>query len=115
MLIGVIAALAFAYYLWSTTPPQNTSYSITSLGIRAHDQLYRFEEITRWWLEDKWGQTLLVIDTPYRFPPRLHLLLHTLKPKSIEDILSQYVLMEKPKATPLDRAGVWLASKFPLE
>ena len=115
MLIATLAALIFAYYLWSTVPPQATTYSITTWGVRAHNQLYRFDEINRWWTEEKWGHSLLVLETPLRFPPRLHLLLDKVKPKDVEATLAPYLLQEKPEPTPLDRAGTWLSSKFPLE
>lgn len=115
MLIATLAALIFAYYLWSTVPPETVTHSITTWGVRAHSQLFHFEEITRYWFEDKWGHPLLVINTPGRFPVRLHLLLDKITPQQIEDALSPYLLKEKPDPTPLDRAGAWLASKFPLE
>src|SRR3989344_4471297 len=74
MLIATLAALIFAYYLWSTVPPQATTYSITTWGVRAHNQLYRFDEINRWWTEEKWGHSLLVLETPLPPPPPAPLL-----------------------------------------
>ena len=114
LFIATLAALFFAYYLWSTIPPENTEYSLTTWGIRAHGRLYRWTEMDRWWLDTKWGKPLLSIDTPFRFPPRLHLILGTAKTKNLTDIMGSYLLMEKPEPTPMDKAGTWLAVKFPL-
>ena len=114
MLIATLAALLFAYYLWSTAAPEMTSYSITTWGIRANAQLYRWSEMDRWWLDEKWGKPILVIDTPLRFPPRLHLILGSTKSQEITAIMSTHLILDKPLPTPMDKAGSWLSAKFPL-
>ncbi|MBI2587242.1 hypothetical protein HYW29_00295 [Candidatus Amesbacteria bacterium] len=114
MLIATLAALLFAYYLWSTSTPEMTSYSITTWGIRANAQLYRWPEMNRWWLDQKWACPILVIDTPFRFPPRLHIILSSAKSKDVSILMSKYLIMDKPLPTPIDLAGSWLAAKFPL-
>lgn len=114
MLIATLAALLFAYYLWSTATPEMTSYSISNWGIRAHERLYRWQEMDRWWLDSKWGKDLLVIDTPFSFPPRLHLILGATKTKDVSDIMAKYLIMEKPLPTTLDKTSSWLSAKFPL-
>lgn len=114
MLIATLAALLFAYYLWSTATPEMTSYSITSWGIRANSQLYRWSEMDRWWLDEKWGKSILVIGTPFHFPPRLNLILGPTKSQDITAIMSSHLIMDKPLPTAMDKAGLWLATKFPL-
>lgn len=115
MLIAVIVAIVFAYYMWSTVAPEDTQYVLTTRGVRAHGQLYLWQELTRWWIEDKGGHKMLMIDSPLNFPKRLHLLLGSLDEKTVENIMGTYLLQEKPLETPLDKAGRWLADKFPLQ
>ena len=115
MLIALMAALIFAYYLWSTIPPEPVDHSITNLGIRTANELYRWNEFSRWWAEDKWNQQVLIVETPLRFPPRLHLLLESKSAKDVTKIMTDRLLLDKPALTQLDKASSWLAAKFPLE
>ncbi len=114
MPIAVIIAMVLAYYMWSTVPPEDTEYTITTRGIRAHRQLYLWQALTRWWLEDTGGHKILVVDTPLNFPKRLHLGLGSQDADQVANIMSKYLLQEKPAETALDKAGRWLADKFPL-
>ena len=115
VLIMVMAAAIFAYYAWSTVPPEESEYVITTRGLRVHGQLYRWEELSRWWMEDKWGYKLMVVDTPLSFPRRLHVVLGTASEAKVKEVMEKYVLMERPEPTAMDRAGKWVAEKFPLE
>jgi hypothetical protein len=114
MLIAVIVAMIFAYYMWSTVPPESTEYVITTRGMRIHGQLYLWQELTRWWIEDKWGHKMLLVDAPLSFPKRIHLVLGEIDAQKLEEIMGKYLLMEKPLETSMDKAGRWLADKFPL-
>ena len=114
MLIAVLASMVFAYYVWSTIPPEQVEYALTSRGIRAHGQLYRWHDMDRWWIDQKWQDKVLNIDTPMHFPRRLHLLLGQLDEEKVKEVMGRYVTMEKPEDTAMDRAGRWLSDKFPL-
>ncbi len=115
MLIATIAAMIFAYYIWSTVPPEDVEYSITTRGVRVHGQLYRWEDLVQWWFEDKWGQKMLVIATPLAVAKRLHLLLGQTPEDSVKQVMEKHLVMEKPPETVTDKAGKWVAEKFPLE
>lgn len=114
MLVATLAAGVFAYYVWSTVPPQEVEYKITSRGVRMHNQLYTWAEMARWWVEEKWGYKLLAVDVPASFPKRLYLVM-TDNESQVKEAMGKYVLMEKPAETSMDRAGKWLTEKFPLE
>ncbi|KKS32743.1 MAG: hypothetical protein UU93_C0005G0051 [Candidatus Amesbacteria bacterium GW2011_GWA2_42_12] len=115
MLVAVIVAMVFAYYVWSTVPPEEVEHVLTTRGIRVYSQLYRFEDMDRWWIEDKWGHKILMIDAPMLFPKRLHLVLTNVDEKAVTEALGEYVLMEKPIETSIDKMGNWLSERFPLE
>ena len=114
MLVVTLVAGIFAYYVWSTVPPQEVEYKITSRGVKMHGRLYTWEEMARWWIEEKWGHKLLAVDTPASFPKRLYLVLAD-NQSQVEEAMGKYVLMESPAETSMDRAGKWLSEKFPLE
>lgn len=114
MSIAVLAAIVFAYYVWSTVPPEKTDYVITSKGIRMHGQIYVWSELVRWWIDEKWGHSVLVVDAPASFPKRLHLILEDVNIDQLKQIMARYVVEEKPQDTSIDKASRWLAEKFPL-
>lgn len=114
MLIAVVAATLFAYYIWSTVPPERTDYAITTKGLHVHGQTYLWQELTRWWIDDKFGHKLLVVEAPLSLQRRLHLVLENIDLPQLQQIMSTYLTMEKPADTPADKAGKWLSDKFPL-
>lgn len=114
MLIITLAAILFAYYMWSTVPPREIEYKITTRGIYIHDQRYPWTEMSRWWVENKWGYQLLIIDVSSNFFGRIYLVLAN-NEEQVKTSMNKYLLMEKPKETTLDKLGKWLTEKFPLE
>jgi hypothetical protein len=115
MLIGVVAALIFAYYMWSTVKPDDTEYKITTRGIRAHGRLYMWDVLTRWWIEEKWAQKMLMVETPVNAAGRIVMPLGETKDGDVEKVMEKFLLKEAPEPTQLDKMGKWLAEKFPLE
>lgn len=115
MLIAVLAAICFAYYVWSTVPPEEAEYAVTDRGIRAHGQLYRHEELSAWWIDSKLGQQVLVVDAPLVAGRRLHLVLKDVTLGQLTETLGKHLIMEKPEATSMDRVSAWVSEKFPLE
>ncbi|HBC72431.1 MAG: hypothetical protein UX91_C0001G0137 [Candidatus Amesbacteria bacterium GW2011_GWB1_47_19] len=115
MLIAVVVALVFAYYVWTTVPPMEAEFLITTRGLRLHEQLYVWEVLTRWWMTDKWGQKILAVETPTVMVGRLLLPLGKTDEKEIIKEMEKYLLREQPADTTLDKMGKWLTEKFPLE
>lgn len=115
MLIAVLAAMCFAYYVWSTVPPEEAEYSITDRGVRVHGQLYRYEDLTAWWIETKLGQQVLVVDAPLVVGRRLHVVLNGVTEEQLIQTLGKHLTLEKPDETQMDRVTTWVSEKFPLE
>lgn len=115
MLIMVVAALVFAYYVWSTVPPVEADFSLTTRGVRLHGQLYAWEVLVRWWISEKWGQKLLNIETPAVTVGRLILPLGKTAQEAAEKEIGKYLLKEQPNDTVMDKMGKWLTETFPLE
>lgn len=112
--IAVVISMAFLYYVLSSVPPQESEKKITTYGIRVDDQLYYWEEMGRFWFDEKYGSPLLQIEI-IRFPGRLTLLLGGLQEKELEEILREVLIKEKPKDTFFDKAAKWLQEKIPLD
>lgn len=111
----VVWAIVFVIWATSKTPPVETEHQITSWGIRTSGKLYRFSQMTIYWLEEKWSKAVLrVLLTS--FPGQLVLLVNKDDEAKIKKILSEnQVLMQKPEPTWTDTLVKWFGEKIPLE
>ncbi len=112
--IAVILSAAFLTYILSTFPPQNVTNQITTYGIRQEKNLYYWEELGRFWFDDKYGTTLVQFEVA-RFPNRLTLLVSSDDKDLLREILSEVLLHQKPEPTLYERAAAWLQKNLPLD
>lgn len=113
--IAVVVAVAFLAYVLSVVPPGVVKHSITTYGIRVDTQhLYYWEELGRYWFSEKYGEKILHIEVG-RFPWRLTLLLGKVTQETMDDILSEVLLNQKPPLTTMEKASEWLQAKIPLD
>ena len=115
LLIGVIISIGFVAYVLSTVPPEEVENKITTRGVITGGRRWDWTLLYRFWFSQKWGSEILNIETRIAFPRRLMLLLGNSDKKKIETLLGKYLLAEKPEKTFIDKAGVWLQKKVPLE
>lgn len=112
--IAVVVSVGFLAYVLSAIPPSNSTFKLTSYGLRVDESLYNWEDMGRFWFDDKSGQKMLNVEVS-RFPFRLSLLLGQQDEQPIRAIMQQILLEEKPKPTQFDKASMWLQQKFPLD
>ena len=115
LLIAVIVALTFVYYVLSTVPPEEIEHQISIRAVRFGGTDYFWEYISQFWFSERFGQKILNFETRFQFPRRLELLLKDQKEETIRGILKKYLPEETPPPTFLDKASAWLSQKFPLE
>ncbi len=114
ILIAVVISVAFLSYVSSSVPPQQVKNKITTWGIRIEDQIFFWDELGRYWFEERYGQKMILIET-IRFPNRITLMLATQKKDDVEQLLSEVLIQQKPLPTGVDKAAQWLQEKLPLE
>lgn len=114
MPIMVVLAVAFLAYVSSSVPPTQVKNKITTYGVRFNDVLYYWDELGRYWTENKFGTEVIYIESS-RFPGRLTLLQGTGQQESILSLLSEVLINEKPKDTFIDKSAKWMQDKIPLE
>lgn len=114
LLIAVIIALTFVVYVMGTIPPEEVEHKITNRGIVTGGKNYRWEQLGRFWFEEKWGQKILYVEN-FGFPRALMMLLGQKTENEVKKILSEYLLQEQPEKNWLDKASSWLSQKIPLE
>lgn len=112
--IAVVFSVAFLVYVLYTVPPEDITNKITTYGLRTENDLYYWDELGRFWFEDKLGIRVLNVET-LRFPGRLALVLGETQEQDLKEILTEVLINEKPKPTMTDKAANWLTEKIPLE
>ncbi len=112
--IAVAIAAGFMWYVLSAVPPEIITNKITTYGIRTEQSLFYWEELGRFWLDEKYKQKLIHVEVG-RFPNQLTLLLGDQDEEEITDLLSRVLLQEKPPLTSFDKAANWLQEKIPLD
>lgn len=112
--IAVVITAAFLAYVLSSVPPQDNHIVITTYGIRVENQIYYWEELGRFWLDEKQDKDVINIELG-RFPHRITLLYNKQDENTIMEVLSEVLLNETPPLTSYEKASEWLAEKIPLE
>jgi hypothetical protein len=63
MILGVLAFM-FLWFAQAYIPPRIVEHSITTIGIRAYEKLYKWSEINNFWFSRKNGVVLLHLEQP---------------------------------------------------
>ncbi len=115
LLIAVIIALVFVYYVLSSVEPEEVEHEITTRGVRFAGRDFLWEELGQFWFSERWAQKILCLELRHKFPGRLELLLGETDEKKIKDLLLKYLPEETPQPSFVERASKWLSEKIPLE
>lgn len=115
LLIVLMIALAFYGYVNATIEPDEVEHKLTNRGVVTGGSLYSWAALGRFWFTEKWGQKTLHVENFAGFPGRLVLHLGKIDQKPVKEIVSQYLLHEKPEKTWTDKASEWLSARVPLE
>ncbi len=114
LLIAAVVSVVFLIYVLSTVPPEDITHHITNLGIESAGHFYRWDELSEFWFESQWDQTMLQI-RPLIGPRIILLLGHEHKDK-VRELISEYITYrETPDKSWVDNAATWLSEKVPLD
>ena len=114
LLIAVILSLYFVFWVLNTVSPGKINHKITSSGIETGGQVYKWEDLGRFWFNKKWGNNILNVETKKGLSGRLLMLLGPEK-EEIKKVLVSHLTFEKAEETWLNGASEWLQKKVPLE
>jgi len=110
----VVWAVVFAMWQMNKVTPKEETYTVTTWGIRTKERTYRWEEMSVFWFEDKWGSRLLRI-LMNRFPWQLILVVNKEDEEKLKKLLVESVAFEEPRKTWMDKIAKWFGDKLPLE
>lgn len=114
LLIAAVVSIVFLIYVLSTVPPEDVSHSITTLGIESMGHVFRWEELSGFWFEHQWDQSLLQIQPI--LGARITILLGRESKEKVGDVMAKYITFhETPQKSWVDNASTWLSEKVPLE
>lgn len=115
LLMMVVIAFSFLAYVLASVEPDDVEVSITSRGFRVDGKFYRWDVLGRYWFSKDADKDLLTVETFLNFPRQLIFVIDKKDQNKIRDLLSPYVLHEKPEDSFVDKASSWLKEKMPLE
>lgn len=115
ILMAVVIAFSFLAYVLATVEPEEIEVVVTTRGVRVEGKFYRWDVLGRYWFTKDHNSRLLCIETFLNFPKQLIVIVDGVDEEKIKDLLSPYVLYERPEDGFLDKASSWLKEKMPLE
>ena len=114
LLIAAVVSIVFLIYVLSTVPPEDIEHHITNLGVESAGHYYRWQELSEFWFEEQWGQTMLVIRPIVG--TRIIILLGTQGRDKVRTLLAVHIpYRDAPEKSWVDNAASWLSKKVPLE
>ncbi len=114
MPVLVILAMLFMVWAMSRTEPRTERYAISSWGLKTQERTYRFDDMTSFWFETKWGARLMRINLA-GVPWHIVILIDLEKENSIKKIMTERIIYQEPVVTWLDKLVKWMGDKVPLE
>lgn len=108
----LIGALVFLFWVLSTVEPDEINYTITNLGIHVGEKRIFWEELGRFWITNRFGHKLLVLETAHILGRMEIVVDNELAPK-IVDILSDYLINEEVPPGAFDKAANWASKRLP--
>lgn len=114
MPVLVVWALMFMLWTMSHTEPRTEQYALSSWGLKTQEKTYRYEEMSVFWFETKWGSRLMRINLSHS-PWHIVIVIDSEKEAEIRKHMLRFVTYQEPAITLLDRFTKWLGEKIPLE
>lgn len=116
LLIGVLLALAFVAYVLAFVQPHDIKYRISTQGITIGDDFYFWHFLDAFWFKEKDDHKILIIQTRFRFPAQLMLVLGDQQEEKVKKIVARFLpFVEVPYKSWMEKWSEGLQKHFPLE
>jgi len=116
LLIGVLLALTFVAYVLAFVPPGNVLYRISTQGITIGEDFYFWHFLDSFWFKEKEKSKVLYIQTRFRFPAQLMLVMRGGDEEQAKKIIARFLpFVEKPYKSWMEKWAEGLQKHFPLE
>lgn len=123
LLIGVLLSFIFVVYVLAFVPPNNVSYRISTQGVTIGEDFYFWHFLDSFWFKEKENSKVLYIQTRFRFPAQLMLVLGDpsagsgqVDEEKVKKIIARFLpFQEKPFKSWMEKWAEGLQKHFPLE
>lgn len=116
LLIAALLSLTFVAYVLAFVPPHKINYKISTQGVTVGEDFYFWHFLDSFWFKEKEGYNVVHIQTHFRFPAQLMLVLDKVDEEKIKKIMSRFLpFLEKPYKSWMEKWSESLQKNFPLE
>lgn len=116
LLIATILSLAFVAYVLAFVPPHHIQYRISTQGVTVSEDFYFWHFLDAFWFKEKDGHRILIIQTRFRFPGQLMLVLGPHDEEKVKKIVARFLpFVEVPYKSWMEKWSEGLQRNFPLE
>lgn len=116
LLIAALLSLTFVAYVLAFVPPHKINYKISTQGVTIGEDFYFWHFLDSFWFKEKEGYNVVHIQTRFRFPAQLMLVLQRADEEKIKKIMSRFLpFFEKPYKSWMEKWSESLQKNFPLE
>jgi len=115
MPVLLIWAIVFVVWALNKTKPETVEHILTNRGIRTGGQMYFWEEMAFFFIENNGKGKMLRVVLNRRFPGQLGLVLKGGDEEKVKQIVGTRVELHKPEPGWMDRFIEWFKKKVPLE
>ncbi len=116
LLMGTLLALAFVSYVLAFVPPHDIKYRISTQGITIGEDFYFWHFLDAFWFKEKDKHRILIIQTRFRFPGQLMLVLGDQDEEKVKKIVARFLpFVEVPYKSWMEKWSESLQKHFPLE
>ena len=116
LLMGTLLALAFVSYVLAFVPPHDIKYRVSTQGITIGEDFYFWHFLDAFWFKEKEGQKILIIQTRFRFPGQLMLVLGMQDEEKMKKTVARFLpFVEVPYRSWMEKWSEGLQKNFPLE
>lgn len=115
MPVLLIWAIVFVVWALNKTKPEIVEHVLTNRGIRTGGQMYFWEEMAFFFIEESKDKKVLRVVLARRFPGQLGLVLKKGGEAQVKQIVGKQVDLHKPEPGWMDRFIEWFKKKVPLE
>ena len=114
MPVIMLASIIFLLYVLGNTPPHDVKHTISNWGIESEGNLYVWESFTRYWIDGKGENRMMVVETALNWPRHLRFMLGNVKEDDLVEIMQTFLIEDKPAPNWADKASTWLEKRIRL-
>jgi len=109
-----LASLIFLLYVMGTIPPGKVKHAMTSWGMESEDKVWVWEAMSRFWIQGKDSNRMLVIELMGNLSKHIRFMLGDVDEKKLKVLLLSRLVEDQPKPNWLDKASRWVEKKVRL-